>query len=69
VEEFEVAIPGGIWVAIGALTTQLTRQSNLLKPTQDEIKTAIDRYEMNQKRVDFEYEKQVNLLQQRQRSH
>jgi hypothetical protein len=54
---------------IRGLTKQLTRQSNLLKPTQADLDTAIERYKMNQKRVDLEYEKQVKLLQQRQRSH
>ena len=54
---------------IRGLTKQLTLQSNLLKPTQADMDTAIERYKTNQKRVDLEYEKQVKLLQQRQRSH
>lgn len=49
---------------IRKLTKQLTRNSNLLKPTQQDINAAIERYNTNQKRVDLEYEKQINLAQQ-----
>jgi hypothetical protein len=54
---------------IRRLTKQLTQQSNLSHPTQDNIKAAIERYKTNQKRVDLEYKKQQRLTKLRQQSH
>ena len=54
---------------IRKLTTLLTRQSNLTKPTQADINAAIERYTTNQKRVDIEFDKQQKLALQKQRSH
>ncbi len=44
---------------INRLTRQIARASNLQKPTQDEIKTAIERYETLQKRADYGYSKAI----------
>ena len=56
-------------LVIRNLTKQLTQKSNLPDPTQQDVNAARERYKMMQKRVDLEYEKQVNSVQQRQRTH
>jgi len=56
-------------LVIRNLTKQLTQKSNLPDPTQQDVNAALERYKMMQKRVDLEYEKQVNSVQQRQRTH
>ena len=56
-------------LVIRNLTKQLTQKSNLPDPTQQDVNAALERYKMMQKRVDLDYEKQVNSVQQRQRTH
>ena len=56
-------------LVIRNLTKQLTQKSNLPDPTQQDVNAALERYKMMQKRVDLEYEKQLNSVQQRQRTH
>ena len=56
-------------LGIRNLTKQLTQKSNLPDPTQQDVNAALERYKMMQKRVDLEYEKQLNSVQQRQRTH
>jgi len=48
---------------IRKLTRQLTRKSNLPNPTQQDVNAAIQRYKMDQKRVDLDYQKQLNSAQ------
>lgn len=56
-------------IVIRNLTKQLTQKSNLPDPTQRDFNAAFERYKTMQKRVDLDYEKQVDSVQQRQRTH
>jgi ribosomal protein L1 len=50
-------------LVIRKLTRQLTRKSNLPNPTQQDVNAAIQRYKTDQKRVDLDYQKQLNSAQ------
>ena len=50
-------------LVIRRLTRQLTRRSNLPSPTRQDVKTAIQRYKTDQKRVDLDYQKRLNPAQ------
>ena len=50
------------------LTAQITRAANTPVPTQDDIKIAIGRFEMSQKRRNLEFHERQRLAQLRQDS-
>ena len=46
---------------INNLTSQITRNANKLQPTQKDIEVAVNRYKLNQKRANREYQKKLKV--------
>ena len=46
---------------INYLTKQITKKANKLKPTQKDIEVAVNRYKLNQKRANREYQKKLRV--------